>query len=330
MKQRSGCSFIQILYILTIIFFDRMAESKILQRQPPSKPAYEYVSPNYDVRETGSCKDGTRVWIYEPSTTGTTTTTPDVVVYLHGYGLAAPEFYMEHIQHLVRSGKVVLFPQIQEGYCGILSYPKALFQKEQSSAIWAERTATVISEILLNEITTYNNVYLIGHSLGGAIAMAWGSLTSTPVAAAVLSSPQPAGYSAIPGYVTKLFGSIFGEELDVPAAAPSTTFPIAVLHASDDSIAPLSDVQESYDNLGSTEKAIYQAQTDRHNSIKPLKADHSLALTLPKHALENTLDWRYLWSALDQVMSGVAATNLEFDMGNWSDGVPVKEVLRIQ
>jgi pimeloyl-ACP methyl ester carboxylesterase len=329
MKQRSGWSVVQILCVLTITFFDQVAESKNMLRRPPSKPEYEYVSPNYDVRETGSCKDGTRVWIYEPSTTGTTP--PDVVVYLHGYSLASPDFYIEHIQHLVRSGTYVLFPQIQEGFCGILWYPKALFQTEQSSAEWAERTATVVSEILLNDITTYNNVYLMGHSLGGAIAMAWGSLTTDPpIAAAVTSSPQPAGNSAIPGFVFKLFGSFFGEELDVPAAAPSTTFPFVVLHASDDTIAPLTDVQESYDNLGSTQKAIYQAQTDRHSAINPLKADHTLALTLPKHALEDTLDWRYLWSGLDQVMGGVTVTDLEFDMGSWSDGVPVKDVLRIQ
>ena len=43
---------------------------------------------------------------------------------------------------------------------------------------------------------------------------------------------------------------------------------------------------------------------------------------------ENTLNWRYFWHALDQVIrGGVRADQLQFDMGVWSDGVPVQPIL---
>jgi|GEM_PF-3581263 hypothetical protein len=38
-------------------------------------------------------------------------------------------------------------------------------------------------------------------------------------------------------------------------------------------------------------------------------------------------DWRYCWAAMDAAMDG--GNTLTFKMGKWSDGVPVKPVLRL-
>ena len=53
--------------------------------------------------------------------------------------------------------------------------------------------------------------------------------------------------------------------------------------------------------------------------------DTFLALTvLDGVGVENDLNWRYIWYGLDRVIRyGERADLLSFDMGNWSDGIPV-------
>lgn len=300
---------------------------------PPGKPNYNYVSPTFSVVELGNCVDGSRVWIYQP-TVLKQGGTADVVIYLHGHWLATPNHYEGHIEHLVKQGNYVIFPQFQEGFCSLgggffRGVPK--FFGKQSSVKWSIQAAQA-THAALQTLPAYNNIYLFGHSLGGALAMIWGSLSSIvpdPITAAVLSSPQPAGYEAIPRFVTTVFFFLFGEGIDVPSLAPQTTFPIAVLYASDDDIAPLTDVWPAYQLLGSSVKAIYEAQSDSHGR-PAINANHSVALSSSaRDKGQDTLDWRYLWSGLDQVMHGKTVTTLQFDMGSWSDGIPVKPVIRV-
>jgi hypothetical protein len=160
--------------------------------------------------------------------------------------------------------------------------------------------------------------------------MMWGAIEATPmktpVAAGVFASPQPAGFAAIPGFVTKLFPHLFGEDIDVPAAAPETTFPIAILHGNDDTIAPLEDILPAFQSLGSTEKYIFQAQTDDYGH-PTLTADHQAATSIIEVPNDvDSMDWRYFYSGLDQVMGNTPVGSVAFDMGEWSDGTSVKKV----
>ncbi|WP_234419838.1 hypothetical protein [Nodularia spumigena] len=42
---------------------------------------------------------------------------------------------------------------------------------------------------------------------------------------------------------------------------------------------------------------------------------------------ENNLNWRYIWYALDQVIRfGARADELQFNLGEWSDGQPVNPI----
>lgn len=305
---------------------------------PPGAPpaaAFRYVSPDFAVQEAGDCADGSRVWVYRPATVAKKPGGgADVVIYLHGYSAVYPFIYERHLEHLVRQGNTVLYPQFQEGAClddAADQFFSGLALDPASPADWAERAASATRDALDGLSIEYDHAYLYGHSLGGAIAMMWGALSSeVNVTAAVLASPQPAGFAAIPGPVTTLLPFLFGEDIDVPAAAPSTKFPVAVLHGSEDTVAPLSDIYSSYDALGSPAKAIYQAQTDRHGSPS-IAADHFAPTSIGflGESDVDTLDWRYYWSALDQVMEGVSVTDLDFDLGTWSDGVKVQSVSRM-
>ena len=296
---------------------------------PPTKPEYTYISPSFSVKHQGSCLDGTRVWIYTPEIPKPTI--PDVIVYLHGYGATTPKSYIGHIEHLVQQGNYVVYPQMQDGNCDrfrgkLLGWAVRLSRK-QSPAKWVKVTAAVVSDAL-SSLPPFGKVFLYGHSMGGAFAMMWGSLhTVHPVEAAVVSSPQPAGLEVIPG-IYSIFFIRLGDDVNVPEAAPNTTFPVVVLYGDDDKIVSVENILPSYELLGSASKAWYQAQTDTHG--KPvLSADHMQPAADQKEDIQDSLDWRFTWSALDQVIAGKNVTDLEFDMGQWSNGTPVKSVIRL-
>lgn len=294
----------------------------------PEPPQFDYISPTFTVQEVGDCADGSRVWVYTPDYVPPKAER-DVVVFLHGFSAAFPFIYQQHIDHLVQQGHTVLFPQFQEGYCFDQFSLEGLNLFGQSPVDWAARAVVTVTDVLENVVVDYDNVYLYGHSLGGAIGLLWGNLTDqVDIVAGVFASPQPRGFAAIPGNISTNFPFFFGKDIDVVAAAPWTKFPVAILHGIDDTIAPLVDVLPSYSALGSTKKALYQAVSDDHGKPK-LSADHNAptSISFLGSADVNTLDWRYYWSAVDQVMNGVAVTNLQFDLGQWSDWTSVQSVV---
>lgn len=301
----------------------------------PKAPVFDYISPNFSVQEIGDCADGSRVWVYTPDTAVSSSSSNDLVVYLHAYSTAFPLIYQQHINHIVKQGHTVLFPQFQEGFCFDDNFSlEGLSLAAQSPAAWADRAVSTVADVLETVVVDYDRVYLYGHSLGGAIGLMWGALSSgdlqLDITAGIFAAPQPGGFEAIPEFVTTFLPFFFGEDIDVVAAAPSTKFPIAVLHGNDDTIAPLSDVLPSYNALGSPEKAIYQATSDKHGT-PDISADHiaPTSISFLGDFDVNTLDWSYYWSALDQVMQGVPVTQLDFDLGEWSDGVPVESIVRV-
>ncbi len=297
---------------------------------PPTKPNFDYISPNFSVKHQGSCRDGTRVWIYSPEVTKSDT--PDVIVYLHGYGATDPATYEGHIEHLVKQGNYVVYPQMQDRSCErFLGTPIGWvlqLTRRPSPAKWVKVTAQVVTDVV-NALPPFGKVFLYGNSMGGAFAMMWGSLnTIHPVEAAVVASPQPAGLHAIRGILPKFIFLRLGEDVNVPEVAPSTTFPVVVLHGDRDDVVSVEDVLPSYELLGSTSKAWYQAQTDTHGK-PPLNANHLQAAAGKRESKQDSLDWRFTWSALDQVIGGTSVTALVFDMGEWSDGTPVKRIVRL-
>ena len=100
--------------LLSLVLDCRCCLSSASAVSPPQEPAYSYISPDFTVKESGNCLDGSRVWIYKPATEKPRGA--DVVVYLYGYAAADTLMYQGHIQHLVRQGNYVLFPQYQEAF----------------------------------------------------------------------------------------------------------------------------------------------------------------------------------------------------------------------
>ena len=85
--------------------------TRTFRPKPPTKPDYIYASPNYILETVGECDQGSYIEIYRPERP--LSGTPKAVVYLHGFDLGASQIYGTHLQHLVKQGYYVLYPNFK-------------------------------------------------------------------------------------------------------------------------------------------------------------------------------------------------------------------------
>ena len=87
--------------------------------KPPGAPmtgygsAERYVTEEFSVQRTGRGADGDQIWTYLPATLKYGDRAP-VVIFLHGFACLYPSLYRTHIEHLVKQGNIVIFPQFQK------------------------------------------------------------------------------------------------------------------------------------------------------------------------------------------------------------------------
>ena len=305
--------------------------------EPPGQPesgygsADNYICNGYTEHRTGPWYDpwsGTWCWYYVPDVLKNGSSAP-VVVYLHGMALMAPDIYLAHIKHLCRQGYIVLFPQINKG--GLIGMATDNDQYDMMHrAIDSVNTA-------LNKLggkADLNNIVIYGHSLGGLIALCWeaneGDAIAPPSAATVLA--DPCLYANIPAFV-EFFVNV--NELDFAGMAPCKTSPLIILTGEDDDIAPSATALEAYSSaVNVLSRVVYQYRTD-----DTLEADHMAPICddgwMPSWAMDvlggdgevDTFDYRVFWPALDAALDG--QLSISFDMGEWSDGRPVKSVVQM-
>ncbi len=271
-------------------------------------------------------------WYYIPDKLKNGTKAP-VVIYLHGMMLMAPDIYMDHIEHLCRQGYIVLFPQINKG--GLVG-----LATDNNQYNMMHRTIDSVNDALnkIGSKADRSNMVLFGHSLGGLISLCWADNEGAAIAPAVkrIVLADPCLYANIPAFVDAF---VDVTELDFNAKARATTVPVIILTGSDDTIALPETAYEAYDALvNAPSKVIYQYNTDTHGD-KDLKADHMAPICddgwMPSWAMNmlggdgevDAFDYRVFWPALDAALDG--QNTLTFDMGNWSDGTPVKAVTQL-
>lgn len=271
-------------------------------------------------------------WYYIPDKLKNGTKAP-VVIYLHGMMLMAPDIYMDHIEHLCKQGYIVLFPQINKG--GLVG-----LASDNNQYSMMHRTIDSVNSALskIGSKADRSNMVIFGHSLGGLIGLCWADNEGDAIAPAVkrIVLADPCLYANIPAFVD-VFVDV--KELDFNTKARATTVPVMILTGSDDSIALPETAYEAYDALvNAPSKVIYRYNTDTHGD-KDLKADHMAPIDddgwMPSWAMGilggdgevDTFDYRVFWAALDAALSG--NNTLSFNMGIWSDGVPVKAVTQM-
>lgn len=74
-----------------------------------------YYSPRYSYCEYGNHSDGTYIKVYSPEHPYADDRGQyRAIVYLHGFSLGIPRFYEDHLEHLVKQGYFVFFPDYQK------------------------------------------------------------------------------------------------------------------------------------------------------------------------------------------------------------------------
>ena len=274
----------------------------------------------------GSIDDGTMTDYYIPSKLKNGTTAP-VVIFLHGTMMIGPQIYWAFIQHIINQGIIVIAPQYQKGYTGVLSDTNQYDQIARAVVSANQALSTIGS------IANTSQIYLWGHSTGGLIALCWEAAGGPRACMKVLANPcvdPNANKSALQPTITSL---------DFWSMAPATTCPVILQAGSADTIAPLSQQTDAFRALtNSPSKVVYMLQDDTHGS-PALNADHmasgcdqgpipSFVMNMIGGNLEvDATDWRYYWVAMDAALAG--NTRATFDMGKWSDGTSVKPVKTI-
>lgn len=300
--------------------------------QPTSGPGGSggYIASSVTRYETGSGSAGTRVWWFVPNRLRNGSSAP-VVVYLHGFMLLAPDIYLGHINHLARQGYIVIYPQFNKG--GILGL---LSDTDQRQMLRRAIDATNVALTALGSKADRSQLHLFGHSLGGLMAGTWeGAGGPRPVSVTVANPSLNAGAS-IPSFVR---GLISITPIDHASLAPANRARTVILTGDADTIAsPSEALQFRAEMINAPSRPVFQATSDRRGD-PPVIADHMAPIQdqgiVPDFMMQlfggvgrqDTLDYRFYWSALDQNLSG--ASNISFDLGTWSDGVPVAAPIRL-
>lgn len=113
------------------------------------------------VRTTTLGEKGLKVLVYEPD--GVELNSAPVIVFLHGYGGINPRFYGGWIKHLVYRGNIVIFPVYQDS----LGQP----QQYTANALAAVQNAFALLQSEGHVAPDPERFAIVGHSLGGTIAM---------------------------------------------------------------------------------------------------------------------------------------------------------------
>lgn len=330
-----------IIRLLVLLCFSWVGVAQAaFWHKPPGEPEYGYgsvegyLSEAYDEYQFGSAGEGNQTWYYVPDTLKYGDSAP-VVVFLHGFAALIPKLYQTHIEHLVKQGNIVIFPQFQKStLTGFLSEAGLFSPADQS--VWAQRAVVTVDQALeeLGPRVQQNEIYLYGHSLGGLIALAWQAQGGVPPAAAILSHPQVNSQEGIPAFVRA-----FLEIIEIPWRdyAPSISFPVLILNGDEDTIATVEQSRDVLSLLLSAPgRELYIAQRDCYgypcmspNHGAPLDKIQGLPAHLKLFSVSGELDgldWRYYFAALDAVMDGWRQS-LPIDLGAWSNGRRVKPVL---
>jgi para-nitrobenzyl esterase len=293
---------------------------------PPGQPAKglgsaaRYICENFSTVKLAQ-PDGTAVWYYVPELLKKGDKAP-VMIVLHGFSQTDPSISMGQIRHYVRQGCIVVFPQF--GLTGL-----DIFQDLDQSVMLAR--AITLTNLALSELgvkADRSDVLIVGHSLGGLLALCWEADGGIRPRRMILQNPSVTNQN-VPAFVRDRMTM-----LDFETKGQEVKCPVILLSADADTIAPISDTTAAYESLtNAPSKVLYMVHSDYHG--KPgLTADHCAPLLIGCSIVpgsgecllseENAFDFRVYYAATDAMLDG--QNNVAFDMGFWSDGIPVKDV----
>jgi len=288
-------------------------------RQPSSGPggnAYQFS--RVDVHRIGNRPTGVTVFEPEGIAPSARVDLP-VVVLLHGFTAVDPQRYGGWIEHLVRRGGIVIYPDYQDA--GALAGGQDRYIDNMFEGIRAALGTQGLHP---------DRVHVVGHSLGAVLTMVYG------VTAAERGLPPAASLTLIaPGGCRTCGTSVgFGVPVPLDRHVPEDTL-VSIVAGEDDALVGTSDARvlaEMGRALPADHRRIVVVRSDDHGQ-PPLSADHLFAQTAGRGGEEDALDWYGVWRPLDALITCAEAaqdcdialgTSREaLFMGTWGDGTPV-------
>lgn len=294
--------------------------------QPESGPggrAYRFE----DVRAKHVGSAPTGYWLFWPERETSVAPLP-IVVFLHGFLAVDPEPYRAWIDHIVRRGGIVIYPDYQSSELGDTS--SADYQPNAITGIQAALTA--LPEGIAGAADT-TRIAFVGHSLGGVLALNVGALAEqlgigTPLA---IMSVEPGGCAECGG-ISRLIGLPLADLSKLGAASR-----VLVIVGDEDQVVADHGAMVAWDRLTNVplgRRDYIVLRSDRSGN-PPLIADHYAPLASSNDGDVDALDWYGTWKFFD-LLSDCAFLNLRcsealggsgvaYDMGRWSDGTPVSQ-----
>lgn len=291
---------------------------------PPEQPAsgpggrdYRYGA----VERTRVGESPAGAYVFKPDGPHQADAALPLVIFVHGYTAVNPEVYGGWIEHLVRRGAIVVYPDYQ---------PANPFDGAQGAYL-GDMMAGIREALLALDWPAGGTapVVVVGHSLGGILAVNYAAL------AGGAGFPEPDVLMAVEPGGCRNCGSDSGFGVPLPTApAFPKDLSASVVVGNDDEVVDEADARTIWGLMADKpahQKAYVRIMTDRHGD-PPLVADHQIPLTRSPGTL-NALDWNGTWRLLDLQMTcahGDAPCDSVFgsgevdDMGTWSDGQPVR------
>lgn len=348
--------------ILVLLAASAVAPGASAAPEPPRQPTHGPGGSAYAYERVQIATYGEgngRYWIFTPAGRREAVATPPgvadvpVVVFLHGWGGMNPVHYGAWIEHLVRRGHTVVYPQYQES----LRVPPAAMIDH---AVAAVREA-------FHRLGGPRRWAAIGHSLGGTIAA---NLAARSAAAGL--RPPALVLAVEPGMKPpgKRAGGRATMPIDDLAALPRDLVLVTLAGDRDtlvgDETARLIFARAT--GVAPTHKRYVVVRSDEHG-VPPILAHHRAptardddfdllpqverktrpgarllrrrlrseardARAAPERGVVDAIDWYAFWKLADGLIEIAASTSAEpftahsermlADMGRWSDGKPVR------
>jgi len=252
-----------------------------------------------------------------------------LIVFLHGWGGTNPDYYSSWIEHLVKKGKIVIFP-VYQSWGGLLSSSKYTLNCLQAIRAAIELLQSSKEHVKPN----LEQLAIVGHSVGGILALNISAKAQTlglPVPKAIMSV-QPKRALMLPV-----------EDL---STIPTSTL-LLVVAGDQDSLSADESVSifQRLSHIPAENKDFVTLVSDDYGA-PPLIADHFAPTGNPSgsrlmlglsRARTDALDYYGIWKLFDALTDAafwgqnrnwaLGNTALQRYMGKWSNGRPVKELL---
>jgi len=318
-----------ICCLLGILLLDPLCEGSLVSKdsdirvEPPTPPQQPLNGPggsNYShsgVRQTRHGFGAREFWIFEP--TDPVPSSAPLIVFNHGWSAFFPYFYKAWIHHLVKRGNIVVYPRYQLGF--VIGTRFAT-----NFAIQAVKKAITVLQSENHVHPDLEKFAIVGHSLGGGIT------AEMAVLAVEQGLPFPKAVMPVQPFVRS--DSMMNNFHGIPADTL-----LLVIVGENDTIAGNFSAKlifSTADQIPGDRKDFVIQRTDRHGS-PPLVADHIAPLCPPNSSQVDAMDYYSTWKLFD-ALTDYAFYGINHDyclgntpqqrfMGNWSDGIPVKELI---